>query len=449
MMYSYQAMVDDYLKRNYAPLPVRARALIRHLEQLPAAMQVARENLARSVPRVLVEEALNVFAGLVAFIQQNLPHALGSLDDPVLEQDIEAARDKAVQALNAFQDYLRAELLPAAHDDFAVGARYFADMLRYNELVDLPLDRLLAIGERDMARNQQAIAAIAQQLDPTTSVHEQVQALGRDHPAAEHLLEETRALLDNLRNFLRERDLVTLPPDDHCRVEETPPFARWAFAMMDTAGPFEQQATDAFYYVTLPEADWSPEQVEGWLTKFDYATLTDVSIHEAYPGHFVHFSNIRNAPTRLARVVACYSHYESWAHYAEQMMLEQGYGGDDPHLRMAQLAEALVRNCRYICAIKMHTQGMSIEAATRFFMKHAYMDEVTASKEARRGTHDPGYINYTLGKLMLLKLLEQYRAEQGENFSLKRFHDEYIGYGSPPVPLLRTLLLQNDDGAVL
>jgi uncharacterized protein (DUF885 family) len=189
--------------------------------------------------------------------------------------------------------------------------------------------------------------------------------------------------------------------------------------------------------------------VEGWLTKFDYATLTDVSIHEAYPGHYVHFSNVRNAPTRLAKVSATYTHYESWAHYVEQMMLEQGYGNGDLRLRMAQLAEALVRNCRYVCAIKMHTQGMSVDEATRFFEEHAYMDPVTANKEARRGTHDPGYLNYTLGKLMLLKLLDDYKAAHGDAFVLKQFHDEYIGYGSPPIPILRTMLLPHDNGDIL
>jgi uncharacterized protein (DUF885 family) len=200
-------------------------------------------------------------------------------------------------------------------------------------------------------------------------------------------------------------------------------------------------ATEAFYYVTLPEPDWSPEKIEGWLTKFDYATMTGVSIHEAYPGHFVHFMQVPHAPTKLAKTFDTYSHYESWAHYCEEMMLEQGYGNGNLQLRLAQLGEALVRNCRYICAIKMHTQGMGVEEATRFFMDNAYMDEVTATKEARRGTHDPGYINYTLGKLLLRQLRDDYRAFHGANFSLKRFHDEYIGYGSPPIPILRKMML--------
>ncbi len=446
MIYSYNAMVDLYVQRDYAPLPERVEALTRHLEQIPDAMQVARHNLAASIPRILIEESLTIFTGLVAFLSDSLPEAVGSLDDPAREQALWAARDRAVAAIHDFQKYLRDTLLPAAHNKFAIGAEKFAAMLRYHELIDTPLDQLLELGQADLEHNQAALEALAQRINPQQTVREQMEALGRNHPTADRLVEETRNLLGSLRDFVRERDLVTLPEHDDCVVEETPPFARWAFAMMDTAGPFEQTATRSFYYVTLPEPHWTPPEVEGWLTKFDYATLTDVSIHEAYPGHYVHFSAMRHAPTRLAKIFSTYSHYESWAHYVEEMMLDQGYGDGDPHLRMAQLAEALVRNCRYICAIKMHTQGMTVEEATRFFIEHAYMDEVTATKEARRGVHDPGYINYTLGKLLLRKLLEQYKAAYGVEFSLKRFHDEYISYGSPPIPILRSLLLPHDDG---
>jgi uncharacterized protein (DUF885 family) len=456
MIYIFNATVDTYIKRNYAPLEVRAAALVRHLHQLPQTMQAARHNLVPHIPRVLIEETLNIASGLVSFLTYSVPETFGRgsdnpplRDNPRLERDIWIACDVAVATINDFCAYLLNELLPVAHDDFAIGAEHFRNMLRYNELVDIPLEHLLAIGEADLEKNKAAIIAIARQLDPNCSIQEQMGAMGRNHPGADNLLDETRNLLGDLRDFLIARDLVTLPTDVPCYVEETPPYDRWAFAMMDTAGPFEQEAIESFYYITLPEADWPPEQVEGWLTRFDYATLTGMSIHEAYPGHYVHFTTARNAPTRLARVFDTYTHYESWAHYSEQMMLEQGYGNGDLHLHMAQLAEALVRNCRYICAIKMHTQGMTLEEATNFFREHAYMDEVTATKEARRGTHDPGYLSYTLGKLMLLKLLEDYKAAYGDTFSLKRFHDEYIGYGSPPIPILRSMLLPDDNKVLL
>ncbi|NJK79484.1 MAG: DUF885 domain-containing protein [Chloroflexaceae bacterium] len=449
LIYAYDAMVDGYIKRDYAPLPWRTCKLIEHLHAIPGLLATTRQNLQRSIPRMLVEEAISVYEGLYEFLYENLEEPLQPLHDDALLAEVWAARDVAGQAIAQFRTFLEQELLPAAHNRFAIGAERFCKMLRYNELIDIPLDRLLAIGEADLHRNQQAIIALAHQIDPHKTIQEQMHELGRNHPTADELIDETKALLQELRRFLQERDLITLPPDTNCRVEPTPPFARWAFAMMETAGPFEDESAESFYYVTLPEPGWSAEQIEGWMTKFDYATLISVSIHETYPGHFVHFATARNAPSQMAKVFATYTHYESWAHYVEEMMLEQGYGAGNLHLRMAQLAEALVRNCRYVCAIKMHTMGMTLPEVTRFFMEHAYMDEMTAAKEARRGTYDPGYLNYTLGKLLLLKTLEQYREAYGADFSLKRFHDEYIGYGSPPIPILRKLILPVDNGVLL
>lgn len=441
---------DYYIQRNYAPLEVRAEALTRHLRQIPAALTTARHMLHPQLPQVLLEESLPVFDGLVTYMEQSLTETFGNGKLPAaLERELWAAGTQASEAIEELKHHVTDTLLPQATEHFAIGAEHFANMLRYNELIDLPLDDLLAVGEEDLARNKAALMELAAQVDPSKTVQEHMQKLGRNHPTADQLLDETRALLESLRSFVIEHDLVTIPTEKHCMVQETPPFARWAFAMMDTAGPFEAVANESFYYVTLPEADWPPEKVEGWLTKFDYATMTGVSIHEAYPGHYVHFMNVRHAPTRLAKVFDTYSHFESWAHYVEQMMLEEGFGAGNVHLRMAQLGEALVRNCRYVCAIKMHTQGMSIEEATSFFEQTAYMDHVTANKEARRGTHDPGYLNYTLGKLLLLKLREEYQQAWGSQFSLKRFHDEYIGYGSPPIPILRSMLLPHTANSLL
>lgn len=458
IFYAYHAIVDGYVKRNYAPPEARLAALTAHLHQLPEAMATARQNLDQHLPRPLVEEALRIFQGLIAFFGIDLPLAIGVPPAPArhtgapfppsLVAQFWAARDKAIVALRAFHSYLHDDALPASHNSFALGAERFAGMLRYNELVTLPLDQLLSLGTADLARNQAALVALATRRAPHQSVAQQVRALGRQHPSVDRVLDETRLMLDDLRRFIRARDLVTLPTEERCAVQATPSFARWAFAMMDSAGPFETAAAESFYYLTLPDTSWPQEHIEGWLSKFDYATLLATSIHEAYPGHYVHFLHIRQAPSRLAKAFWSYAHVESWAHYAEQMMLDEGYGSDDPDLRMAQLLEALVRNCRFICAIRMHVYGMGIAEATRFFMQHAYLDEVMASEEARRGTHDPGYLNYTLGKLMLLKLREDYRAAHPA-FSLRRFHDAYIGHGAPPVPLLRALLLPHDDGVVL
>ena len=254
--------------------------------------------------------------------------------------------------------------------------------------------------------------------------------------------------LEDLRRFLAERNLVSLPDDVRPIVAETPSFARWAFAMMDTAGPFEEFATESYYYVSPPEPHWPPHEREEWLTKFDYATLKDVSIHEAYPGHFVHFMHVRHAPSMIRKVMASYSFVEGWAHYAEEMMVDEGVD-PTPQFRLAFLAEALVRQVRYLAAIRMHAGEMTVDEATQMFQTRAFMAYVPARKEAVRGTFDPGYLNYTLGKFMVRRLRDDYRAERGAAFSPREFHDRLLSLGAPPVPLARRALLQHDSGGIL
>lgn len=450
MFYLRHLMVDDYIKRKYSTRELRTEALIQHLRGLPELLAQAQEHLDSHIPAVLIEATIPLFQGVKEFYTESLDLEFrgSSLPSSLLNR-LWQARETANAAITSFCTFLQT-LLPKAPREFAIGAHRFADNLRYNELVDLPLERLLEIGEADLLRNQAAIQEVACRMDPTKTVREHMIAQGKHHPAPHRLLEETRELLQKLRAFVIERDLVTIiDREAMCTVAETLPYDRWAFAMIETAGPFEQESTESFYYITLPEPGWSAEQVEAWMSKFGYATMTGISIHEAYPGHYVHSQHIARAPTRMAKVFDSYAHVESWAHYCEQMMLEQGFGDGELSLRLAQLGEALVRNCRYLCSIQMHTQGMTVEEATQMFAEHAYMDPLTASREAQRGTYDPDYLNYTLGKLMLLKLLQDYRAAMGNAFSLKQFHDSYIGYGAPPVPLLRKMLLPHDDGRIL
>ncbi len=294
----------------------------------------------------------------------------------------------------------------------------------------------------------EALRKVVREIDPAKSPAEVIRQMSQEHPSEQTLIEDTRRMLDDLRAFLVERNIVTIPTEVRPLVEETPPFARWAFAMMDTAGPFEEVATESFYYVTPPEPTWSPEQKEEWLTKFDYYTLKNVSIHEAYPGHYVHFLHLKAAPSRPARIFTSYSFVEGWAHYTEEMMVEQGID-PSPQFRLAQILDALVRNVRYLAAIRMHTGEITVDQATRMFREHAFMEELPARKEAVRGTFDPGYLNYTLGKLMVRKLRADYQTEQGANFSLRKFHDTLLALGAPPLPLARKALLVRADGALL
>ncbi len=443
--YSDAIDLSVYLKRTYAPIDERARSLGVQAAQIPVVLEQAKRNLDESMPAPFIETALSVYGGAVPFIRNDVPVALAAAGSTV---DVSAELNAAADAVDRFIAYLK-EVQPRATDAFAIGSDAFAQMLRLGEMVDTPLESLLAVGEEDLARNSAAAVAAAAEIDPDRGIREIMAELSADHPSAPELIQVTARMLESLRDYVIERALVTIPSDNRCLVEETPSFLRWAFAMMDTAGPFETRARESYYYITPPEADWPKERQEEWLTEFNYAGLQDISIHEAYPGHFVHFLHLPLIPYPVRQVCMSYAFVEGWAHYTEQMMLDIGYGDGDPRLRLAQLKEALTRNCRYIAAIKMHTQGMTVEEATRLFQEKAFAEEAPARQEAVRGTFDPGYLNYTLGKLMILKLREDYRRQEGDAFSLLAFHDRLLGLGAPPVPLARRALLRENVEAIL
>jgi uncharacterized protein (DUF885 family) len=441
--------VSNYLKRNYAPLPVRLKAITAHLGRVPDLLTQARGNLELPMPRTFAETSLEMVHGTVMFLRAELPMQLTFVEDTALMARFSDAQGKAVAALKAFEAWLRDEVLPKANGQYAIGADAYRQMLRTGEAVELPLEKLLAAAQADLARNQAEFEATARKIAPDKSPAEVFRDMGRRHPSAADLIPEAQKMMENLRAFVIERDLVSIPYDLRPAVAETPVFMRQAFAMMDTPGAFEKVATESFYYITPPEQDWPEAQVEEWLAVFNYYELDDVSVHEGWPGHYLHWLHFRNSPSQVTKVFDSYAFSEGWALYVEQMMVEQGYRKDDPYLRLAQLSEALLRDARFICAIGMHAQGMSVDEATRRFMQDAFMEELPARKEAERGTYDPGYLAYTLGKLMTLKLREDYRNEQGSAFSLKRFHDTLLSFGAPPIPLVRKMMLRQDDGQIL
>ncbi len=440
MAFSGSLDVSGYVKRSYAPLADRVARLNEHLRQFATVLTAARTQLRRPVPAPILDASLETYDGLVQFHEQDLPAAAQEVGPGPLWTDFERANDAALAALRAFVGYLRGDLRRHATEAFAIGEARFETMLRLGEMVDVPLDRLRDIGRADLERNRARLEAAAARLGPGTPVADVIRRLSRDHPAAPQLVPEAARVLEEIRTFVVTSGVVSIASDVRCRVEPTPPFARWAFAMMDTAGPFEV-APESFYYVTPPDPAWTPEATEEWLSKFDYATLRDVGIHEAYPGHYVHFLAIRDVPRRLRQVLTSYSYVEGWAHYCEEMMLEAGYRDGDDRLRVAQLSEALLRNVRFDVAIGMHARGMTVAEATRRFVEDAFLEPLPAEKEAVRGTFDPGYLNYTLGKLMLLKLRDDLRAAQGPAFTLRGFHDGLLSLGAPPIPLARQAFL--------
>ncbi|HYP42079.1 MAG TPA: DUF885 domain-containing protein [Chloroflexia bacterium] len=446
-------MVDvmNYIKRDYAPPEERITKLVEYELQVPKLIEQTKAALELPLAHPHLQIAIQMCTGQVKYMREDFPRTVAEQlgeHEPLLAEFNEA-NGKAVEALESYLNFLT-EQMPHARPDFGIGAEMFSRMLAVNELVDLPLEYILEVGRANLEANKAAYIETAHEIEPAMDVREVALMMSTDHPTKETLIPDAADMLEELRDFIIESDLVTVPSEVRCKVVETPPFLRWGFAFMDSPGPFEEKATDAYYYVTPVEEEWTEQQAEEWLRRFNYASLCDVSIHEAYPGHYLHFLHASARVTSPVRkVFGSYSFVEGWAHYCEQMMVEEGYRGDTPVLRFAQLSEALLRNCRYVAAIMMHTGRMTLDEATRFFMENGFMDELPAQKEALRGTFDPGYLNYTLGKLLILKLRDDLKAKEGDSFNLKRFHDSMLALGYPPVPLVRQYLLGDDNSPIL
>ncbi|MCI0798546.1 MAG: DUF885 domain-containing protein, partial [Chloroflexi bacterium] len=436
--------VSGYLQRDYAPLTDRLRSATQVLEQVPDFLEALDGALIQDPGLPVLDMSIESYAGMARFYRVDLGQAAGDSVDGELQSKFDRVREEAAQSIDRFVQRLDQRKLEAS-PDFAIGSDLYTKMLSSGEGLDVPLAQLLDLGQANLRSNLEQLTEVAQIISPGRPVSEIAADIGRNHPTADALIPETQDMLEEIRQALIDLEVISVPAEDRCRVIETPTYMRYAFAAMDSPGSLETRATESFYYVTPVEADWTPQQQEEWLANFNYDTLRIISVHEVYPGHFVHHLHNRyrgNLPL-INQVATSYAFTEGWAHYTEQMILETGYAPDQPTLRFTQLLEALVRNCRYMCSLWMHTQGMTVEDATQYFMDNAYMGELPARREALRGTFDPGYLNYTLGKLMILKLREDYRREQGADYSLKGFHDRLLSYGAPALPLVRQAMLRD------
>ncbi len=440
--------VSNYILRDYAPRGERVEALTAALANVPGYLEALQTGLDPGVGAPVIEASIEAYEGMRSFYDTDLSTHVGGLVEGTAFARFDEARGAASLALESFVAHLRT-LLETSPPDFAIGATNFRWMLEHGEMVDLSIDRLERIGEQDLHRNLIHLRKLAADISPDGDVASLLQETKKNHPAASMLTAETRGTLDDIRQFVTENDLVSIPSNVPCIVKETPAFMRWAFAAMDLPGTFETTADEAYYYVTPVDASWTEAQKDEWLTSFNYPLLKNVSVHEAYPGHYVHHLHSKNASSKLSLVFGAYSFWEGWAHYAEEMMIEQGFGGNDQRVQAMQLMEALLRNCRFLCAIRMHTQGMTLEEAKRFFMEQAYLEPLPAEREAVRGTFDPMYLNYTLGKLQIIKLRDDYKARTGDGFSLKGFHDKLLSFGAPPIPLVREAMLGELSGPSL
>jgi len=459
MVYARAADVNVYVKRNFAPLEDRVRSLVTIECQIPNILIAAKTNLNDVLPKPYVELAIQIARGSSDFLKKNLVAAVTGLKDEQIRAAFQDANRRAANALADYAAWLEREKLPKASPDFALGEEKYRRLLAQTELVDLPPEKILEIGMEQLKAQQNAFAEAAKTIDPNKSAIEVFKQVQGEHPTPENLIPDVAKDLEKIRKYVSTHHLVTIPSDIRAQVKETPQYRRaTSFASMDTPGPFEKHANEAYYYVTPTESDWPEKQKQEWLTAFNYYASDIVSIHEAYPGHYVQFLRLNaSSAGKVEKIFGSYAFIEGWAHYCEQMMIEQGYGsatGASPSeedtkraakYRMAQADEALLRLCRLCVSIKMHTQNMSVDEATKFFQNNCYYEEKPAHSEAMRGTFDPGYLNYTLGKLQILKLRDDYKAQQGDEFSLQKFHNELLNHGMPPIRLLREIMLKDKN----
>ncbi|MCU0683661.1 MAG: DUF885 domain-containing protein [Polyangiaceae bacterium] len=418
--------VDHYIKRDYAPLAQRAERLVEHEEAALAQARGALANLSPSLSRPVAETGAQIYAGYADYLRKDVVRALAPLGPGPLRERFERANGALAAEADAVVGRLR-EAAKRGEGAHAIGAEKFLGLLRVQEGFVGTLAEFREMGEKDLARNRAAYEAAAAKLKPS-------------RPAAEALLGATTAVVEEARAFVVRKGLVTLATEDTAGVRESPPFLRWNSAFLDASGPLDP-ARDAFYYVTLPDPAWPAKERAEYVPT--YGDISSTTTHEVYPGHFVQLRWLERAPTKVQKMVANYSFIEGWAHYAEQMMVEQGFagGGSAEESRRGQLSDALLRDCRYVVAHGVHAAGMTLEQAEARFQRDCHQDRATARQQARRATFDPGYFAYTYGKLQILALREELEAKLGPAFSLRRFHDELLAHGQPPLGLLRTRVL--------
>lgn len=456
MTYAGVMDVNIYIKRNFAPLPDRVRSIISILKQAPKVMTAAKINLAESLPRPYIETAIENADGAADFLGKDLVDALKDVKDEKLMADFKAANQRAIDELRGYSMYLKEHKLPNANDRYALGRVKYAQLVQSGEMLTQTPEQLLDIATKELARKQQVFADTAKLIDPTKKPIEVFKEIQKDHPTAAGLIPDTARDVESIRQFVVDHHLVTIPSPVRVIVAETPEYLRaQSFASSDSPGVFETKATEAYYYMTPPEPGATPAQQDEWLTAFNYYTTDIVSIHECYPGHYVQFLCLNASPaTQIEKIFGSYAFIEGWAHYAEQMMVDEGFGSAGPaatgsdalkaaKYRLAQTDEALLRVCRMCVSIKMHCLGMTVDEATKFFEDNCYYEPTPARSEAMRGTFDPEYLYYTVGKLEILKLREDVRRQDGAGFSLQKFHDEILRHGMPPVRLLREVMLKD------
>ena len=433
---------------SHAPVAERARRVLSKLRQTPRLIQAARDNI-KEPPGIFIKVGIETMKGALKFIDDELPRAFADLDDMHLLGDLADAQTEASHAVGGFVQELEA-MGPKARASFRLGRDRFEQKLRLEEGVALPVDRLLAIAMRELRATQEAFRSLAGRVNGGDPLEAWAKTRSQ-HPAPGQLVTVGREQLDELIAFLERQSIVTIPRGEEITVAPTPDFYRWSFASMWTPGPFDAQPSRAYYYLTDVDPSWTADRQEEHLRDYNYPALWSISIHEVFPGHFLHYQHLRRVESKARKSImfSPASFVEGWAHYCEQMMIEAGFGRRDYGIQLGQLAEALIRLARFVVCIRLHAEDLSVEQGVRFFREEAFMEEASARREAERGTFDPTYLVYSIGKLMLLKLRQDVKQKQGKSFSLRAFHDALLSNGTAPFWLHRQLMLGADTGDAL
>ncbi|HET9988786.1 MAG TPA: DUF885 domain-containing protein [Kofleriaceae bacterium] len=427
--------LDAYILRDYAPATTRAAAIVKVCNAATAHLQQAASGLKLPIPKPWVETAIMMFKGLADFADHDVRTAFQ--DAP---PELGPALDACKSAFLAHAAWLEHQL-PNATDAFALGTHRFLEMLEETQGIKIDLATLDKLAHADLDRNTKAIEAAARELDPAKPTAVVVAQVLGDRPAANDVLAVAEQQATELRAFLIDHHIVTVPGDDVALVRPTPPFARWNAASLSGAGPFETTALPSYYYISPPDPAWTPEVQAAYLPS--KMTLLFTTIHEVYPGHFIHAMHLHRIHSRIEQALWTYTTGEGWAHYTEEMMYDAGAGGHTPQAHIGQLTEALLRNVRFVVAIGEHTAGLSEPDAEQLFAARAFLDPGNAKQQAIRGTFDPMYLAYTVGKLAIMKMRSDWQARHPQG-TLQEFHDAFLAHGGAPLPVIRHALLGDD-----
>lgn len=439
MNYLGSISLTSYIVREYASIDERAAAILRILEGAPAFLDAGRRRLDPHLAEPFLKLSLAIGSGLPAhfeevaeYVRSHHGSSVGRIDD---------ARARAEQAVQEFLERIRTDFLPKANQEFALGAARFQKLLWVREGLRTPVSELRAAGLEDLRRNQRRFEEVARARTPPTTTHDLLEAVYRRHTTAANLIPSAQRLVAEMREFVRSRHLATIPERDACRVEETPVWGRaLSTASMNPPGPFETSGDEGIYFVTPVDTTWTPERQEEWLRALNDAMLANITVHEVYPGHYLQFLHFRRAASTLARKVYLSNAFtEGWAHYCEQLAVEAGLRNHAAEAEAAQIHDALLRDCRLLVSVGLHTEGMPLEEGTQFFMREGALERLQAEREAIRGTFNPEYFAYTLGKLKILEARTKYLGPKFGG-SLEGFHDRLMSFGAPPVGFLDQLL---------